>query len=127
MRWLTLDLVVVSAFALIGRASHDEGLTAIGWWHTAWPFLTGAAVGWLALALLGRPPASLTSGLIVWMGTLMGGMLLRRVTGEGTAVPFVIVASVVLGVLFLGPRLAVRRGSRREPANGPRPLGHLDI
>jgi hypothetical protein len=43
----------------------------------------------------------------VWAATVAGGMLLRRVADQGTALPFVVVATVVLGVAMVGPRVAV--------------------
>jgi membrane protein implicated in regulation of membrane protease activity len=42
------------------------------------------------------------------------GMLLRRLTGDGTAWPFVVVATVVLAALLLGWRAAVRVVRSRE-------------
>jgi hypothetical protein len=41
---------------------------------------------------------------VVWISTLAGGMLLRVVSGQGTAVSFVLVAGVVLAVFLLGWR-----------------------
>ena len=43
---LALDTALVIVFAVIGRSSHAEGLDVAGVWGTAWPFLTGLAVGW---------------------------------------------------------------------------------
>ena len=42
------------------------------------------------------------------MCTVVLGMLLRRVAGDGTALSFVIVATTVLSVLLLGWRLVAR-------------------
>ena len=44
---LTLDVVCVLVFCALGRRSHAEGVTVSGVAQTAWPFLVGAAVGWL--------------------------------------------------------------------------------
>ena len=52
----------------------------------------------------------------VWVASVAGGMLLRRVTGEGTAVSFVVVATVVLGAALLGWRAVAGRRWTREPA-----------
>jgi hypothetical protein len=41
------DAVCVLAFCAVGRRSHAEGVTVSGVAETAWPFLVGAAVGWL--------------------------------------------------------------------------------
>jgi hypothetical protein len=40
----------------------------------------------------------------VWAGTLVGGMLLRALSGGGVQVSFVMVAAVALAVLLLGWR-----------------------
>ncbi|MEZ5095959.1 MAG: DUF3054 domain-containing protein [Nocardioides sp.] len=105
MRWLTLDLVLVSVFAAVGRLSHDEALTRSGWWHTAWPFLVGTLAGWALLGFGRQRPASTSGGVVVVLGTVVVGMLARRLAGQGTAVSFVVVATVVLTVLLVGARL----------------------
>lgn len=104
MKWLPVDLVLVSIFAAIGRVSHDESLTTGGWAHTAWPFLLGALVGWGFVLVRRLPGGSVGAGLTVWPVTVAGGMLLRAVTGQGVAVSFIIVASLVLGALLVGSR-----------------------
>lgn len=100
---LLLDAVLVVAFALTGRASHDEDLLS-GLWTTAWPFLAGLALGWLVTLAWRAPAAPLRTGLGVWAVTLTGGMLLRAASGQGTAVAFIVVAAVVLLVLLVGWR-----------------------
>ena len=68
------------AFCAFGRRSHDEGLSIAGIAETAWPFLTGAGVGWL-LARGWRRPVSLTpTGVAVWLCTVVVGMMLRKAT-----------------------------------------------
>ncbi len=106
---LLVDLVLVSVFALVGRRSHDEALTFAGWWSTAWPFLTGVLLGWLLTVAVRRAPDSISGGAIVWVTTVVAGMLLRQLTGAGTAAPFVVVATLVIGALLLGSRLLRRR------------------
>ena len=110
--WLAsvADGAAVLLFAAVGRLSHAEGVTPVGVLEVAWPFLVGGAVGTLA-GRTWRRPASLTSGLAVWAGTLVGGMLLRALTGGGVQLSFVVVAAVVLAVLLLGWRLATRAAS----------------
>jgi hypothetical protein len=85
-----------------------------GWWSTAWPFLAGTLLGWAVLLVARLPGGSVASGAVVWAGALVGGMLLRRLAGDGTAVPFVVVAALVLGALLLGSRVVVRL-ARRGP------------
>ncbi|MBF6193544.1 DUF3054 domain-containing protein [Nocardia sp. CDC186] len=107
-----LDALLVVVFCAIGRRSHDEAVLA-GLLRTVWPFATGLVVGWLVVALRGRAAAGdarfditalWPSGVVIWACTLVGGMLLRVVSGQGTAVSFVLVAGVVLAVFLLGWR-----------------------
>ena len=111
-RWLAVDLVLVAVFAVIGRLSHHGTLTAGGWWATAWPFLVGTLVAWAALVVVRRPPGAVASGVVVWLGALVGGMVLRQVSGQGTATPFVVVATLVLGALLVLPRVGARARRR---------------
>ncbi|MDF8266186.1 DUF3054 domain-containing protein [Luteipulveratus flavus] len=115
---LVLDVVLVLLFAAIGRASHDEGNVVLGVLGTAWPFLVGTAVGWAVVTLAGRrPPLDVRSGIPVWVCAVAVGMLLRRLVGDGTALSFVIVATIVLGVFLLGWRaLDTLRHSRQDRA-----------
>lgn len=106
--WLAVDLLLVGAFAVAGRLSHHDTLTLAGWWTTAWPFLAGTLLAWAALVATRRPPAALGSGVVVWLGALLGGMVLRQVSGQGTAAAFVVVATLVLGLLLLLPRVVAR-------------------
>ena len=106
--WLAVDLLLVGVFAVIGRLSHYGTLTAGGWWTTAWPFLAGTLVAWVLLTAVRRDPAAITSGVVVWLGALVGGMALRQVSGQGTATAFVVVATLVLGVLLVLPRVGAR-------------------
>ena len=106
--WLLLDLLLVGVFAIIGRLSHYGSLTLAGWWTTAWPFLVGTLLAWALLTATRRPPAAITSGLVVWLGALVGGMALRLASGQGTAMPFVVVATLVLAALLVLPRVGAR-------------------
>jgi hypothetical protein len=101
------DVACVMLFAAIGRASHDEsgGLAAL--WTTAWPFLAGCALGWIASRAWRAPVAMMPTGVAVWLSTVAAGMLLRALTGAGTAATFVVVAAVVLALFIVGWRLLV--------------------
>jgi peptidoglycan/LPS O-acetylase OafA/YrhL len=101
---LLIDVVCVVVFCTIGRRSHAEGITAAGVAETAWPFLAGTAVGWVAARGWRRPTALTPTGLTVWIATVAIGMLLRKLTSQGTALSFVVVASVVTAILLLGWR-----------------------
>ncbi|WP_217924315.1 DUF3054 domain-containing protein [Miltoncostaea oceani] len=110
------DAAGIVLFAALGRASHDEGSAVAGTLEVAAPFLIGAAAGW-AVARGGRAPVALTTGVAAWAGALTAGMALRGlVFDRGTAPSFVVVAAIVLGVLLLGWRLAVRVVERRRGA-----------
>ncbi len=100
-----LDVAAVVLFVAIGRRSHDESGNAItGALSVAAPFLIGLIAGWLA-ARAWRAPTTLRTGVIVWLTTVVAGLLMRNlVFDRGTAVAFVIVATVTLGVLLGGWR-----------------------
>jgi hypothetical protein len=108
-----LDAVLVVAFAIIGRGTHEERLDLAGAWGTAWPFLVGLVLGW-AVALAWRHPLAVwPTGVVVWAGTFLAGMLLRVATGQGVALAFVIVAALTLALLLIGWRGIALLMSRR--------------
>ncbi|MBU3706766.1 MAG: DUF3054 domain-containing protein [Mycobacterium sp.] len=111
---LAADIACLVVFATIGRRTHAEGLSLVGIADTAWPFVAGAAVGWLLVRGWRRPTAIAPTGVTVWVCTVVVAMVLRRVTGEGTALSFVVVASLVTGTLMLGWRAAARRWARSD-------------
>ena len=78
----------------------------------------------LAAGLARRPrrPWSLSWGAIVWIVTVAGGMLLRIATGDTAQLPFIIVATITLGVFLLGWRviaLLVRRRRASRTSDDP--------
>lgn len=105
-----LDAGLVVVFAAIGRASHAEDNPVLGAFVTAWPFLVGLAAGWALVRWRSRHwPLSVGNGIAVWASTLILGMLLRALTGQGTALSFVLVAASVLAIFLIGWRLAAAR------------------
>jgi hypothetical protein len=108
------DIVLILLFAAIGRDAHQRGDVVAGVLLTAWPFLAGTAAGWLATRAWRDPFSVRRSGLGVWLGSLMGGMLLRAATGQTVVLPFIIVALLSLGVLLLGYRLLLAAIRRRR-------------
>ena len=98
------DAVCVLLFCALGRRSHAEGVTVSGVAETAWPFLVGAAAGWLVSRGWRRPLAIAPTGVTVWVCTVAVGMLLRKANSGGVALTFVIVASAVTAILLLGWR-----------------------
>jgi hypothetical protein len=110
---LFADVVCVIVFATIGRRSHAEGLTVAGIAQTAWPFLAGTGVGWLLIGGWRRPFTVIPTGVVVWVCTVVVGMVLRKATSAGVSTSFVVVASLATAVLLLGWRAAAavfRRG-----------------
>ena len=134
-----LDICCVLVFVIIGRASHASGETLAGIASTAWPFLAGLGIGWLACrawryrawrpASPGDAPRTpdpgglVPAGICAWLATVAFGMVLRVVSGQGTAVSFIVVALVFLGATLLGWRalsilLAGRRGHVAKARGG---------
>lgn len=105
---LVLDVVAVELFVGIGRSVHGVGMTLPGMASTSWPFLTGMAAGWAASTAWRRPARVLPVGLVTWLATVAGGMALRVVAGQGTAVPFIGVALGFLGATMIGWRLVAQ-------------------
>ncbi len=119
-----VDAALIAAFVVIGRRSHDEGAALGGFLRTAWPFLAGALAGWLLVRAWRRPMRIRPTGIAIWASCLVLGMLLRVVSGQGTAASFVVVAAVVLGVLLLGWRALVAAAiTHRRPSDGESTTG----
>jgi peptidoglycan/LPS O-acetylase OafA/YrhL len=117
--WLGMDVICVLVFCAVGRRSHDEGLSITGVATTAWPFLIGTVVGWLVSRGWRQPTAVVPTGVIVWLCTVVVGMVLRKASSAGVAASFVVVAASVTALLLLGWRtvagLALRRRSDVRP------------
>ncbi|MDD9153442.1 DUF3054 domain-containing protein [Plantibacter flavus] len=109
-----IDLLAVIVFVLIGRASHGEGI--LGLLVTLWPFAVGLLVGHvLALVFGQRETRSVRwAGVVVWVSTVVVGMVLRAVSGQGVQLSFVIVTVLVLAALLLGWRLVAWLIARRR-------------
>jgi hypothetical protein len=113
------DAVAIVVFVALGRQTHDEGGNAVlGALEVAAPFLIAAALGWL-VARAWHTPFEPVTGTIIWVCTVVVGMLLRRfVFDRGTATPFVIVASVATLVLLIGWRLVAQQFTQRRASTG---------
>jgi hypothetical protein len=117
LAWLTslvADVIGVLVFCAVGRRSHDEGLDIGGIATTAWPFLAGTVVGWLAARGWRQPTAVAPTGVIVWLCTVAVGMVLRKASSAGVAASFVVVAASVTAVLLLGWRAIAALTLRRR-------------
>lgn len=110
------DGVLLIVFILIGRASHDEN-PVLGAFVTLWPFLAGLVLGWLALRAWRAPLAIVRTGIPLWLATVIVGMLLRALTGQGTQFAFIIVATLVVGAFLLGWRGIAALVRRRRTAS----------
>jgi len=109
---VALDIAAVLLFVGIGRAVHTDVASIVGFASTAWPFVFGLALGWLALVVSKLSVTALVSGLVVVGATVAFGMTFRVLSGQGTAVAFVLVALGFLGAEMLGWRvllMALRR------------------
>jgi hypothetical protein len=118
-----VDVICILVFAIIGRSSHQEATDLLGVAYTAWPFLAGCLVGTL-IGRIWRHPYALASGVAVWLGTVIGGMTLRVLTGAGIQLSFVVVASIVLALFIIGWRAGLQvvqraRAKASEPERKP--------
>ena len=117
-RLFVLDLLVVVLFVLIGRRNHDEDGTVDGFFRVAAPFLLALAGAWV----WGRKRWSSAShwryGVVIWVFTVAMGLLLRRVVfHNGTAIAFVIVATLFLGLGLVGWRVVATMISDKRVAS----------
>jgi len=106
-----LDVVAIVVFVAIGRRSHDEGSTVGGVLTVAAPFLIALVIGWIAARAWARP-MQVASAFIIWPITVAVGMVLRNlVFDRGTALSFIIVATIVTGVFLVGWRMVAARAT----------------
>ncbi|MGF6882096.1 undecaprenyl pyrophosphate phosphatase UppP [Nocardia sp. GAS34] len=123
-----IDAVLVIVFCVIGRNSHHEAVISAGLFRTLWPFAVGLLLGWVVALVIhaqGESEHQFTpvlaefdagalwpAGVSAWLVTLIGGMVLRVVSGQGVEFSFIVVAASVLGLFLLGWRalwLVIRR------------------
>lgn len=108
-----LDTAAVVLFVAIGRREHERDSAIAGLVDTAAPFLIALALTWLALRVW-RSPLGWRTGVGVWAGTLVVGMVLRNLAfGDGTATPFVVVAAAFLAASLIGWRVIAASVDRR--------------
>ena len=102
-----LDTIWVVLFVAIGRHTHDHGDTVAGILSTSWPFLVGLGVGWLLVRAWRAPTALAPTGVVIWLGAALLGMVVRVLAGQGTALAFIGVTLAFLGLGLLGWRAGV--------------------
>jgi FtsH-binding integral membrane protein len=114
--WAAIDVAVVLLFVGIGRSVHDHGVNVAGMASTTWPFAVGLCAAWLALAASRRSGLTPTDGAVACAITVLVGMSLRAVSGQGIAAAFVLVALCFLGASMIGWRWvrAILRRARRS-------------
>ncbi len=99
------DIASIVVFVAIGRRNHDEGEAVDGILTVAAPFLIALVVGWLVARAWTRP-MQVETAFIIWPVTVALGVVLRNlVFDRGTALPFIIVATLVLGLFLVGWRM----------------------
>lgn len=111
-----LDAVSILLFAFIGVRAHATDPSVRHLFEVAMPFLLAAVVGWGVVRAWRRPLAVSGSGVIVWLVTVVGGVLLRAVTLHGFAFGFLVVTSITLALFMLGWRGIVGAIARRIDA-----------
>jgi hypothetical protein len=116
-----IDVLSIVLFVVLGRRTHDEGgSVVVEAAKVAAPFLIGLALGWLVARAWKAPTAPYTTGIVIWLVTLIAGMLLRRFAfDDGTALPFIIVASLFTLLLLVGWRVVHEWWEARRARLGP--------
>lgn len=103
---LAFDILCVMALVIIGTRNHDTDTGISGVLFVAAPFLI-AVTSVHGMFVLRKRDLTITWA---WLGTVVVGMLLRNlVFDRGTALPFVIVATLFLGATMYGWRAIVAR------------------
>jgi hypothetical protein len=111
------DVVAVLVFVVLGRSSHDEGNGIASVLGVAAPFLIGVAIGWLVAPTPRVRPFAVRSGVQIWLAAVLVGVVLRWFAWDrGTALSFIIVAAVFLGLAIVGWRVVLAGASRPRGA-----------
>lgn len=111
--WMAVDVVLIVLFALLGRREHEHALSIGGILMTALPFL----VAYVVVTLLSKPWTTINKlfpvGVLVWVVTVAAGLALRVAMDSTAALPFIIVATLVLGAFLMGRRLVTSMVAKR--------------
>ena len=109
LRAYAFDALCVLLMVVIGSRNHDTDTGITGILFVAAPF-------WIALSLVHLAPLLQRKNIrdpntyVVWGYTVVMGMVLRNlVFDRGTAVAFIIVATVFLGITMFGWRALLAR------------------
>lgn len=112
-----IDVASIVIFVAIGRKSHaEDGSVLRETAKVAAPFLIALAAGWLA-ARAWKAPRAVATGVVIWLVTVVLGMVLRKVLFDGgTALPFIIVASAFTLLFLVGWRMLAEWRAERAAA-----------
>jgi hypothetical protein len=109
---LAIDVLALLIFVAVGRRNHDEAASISGVLGTAAPFLIALVASW-PISRSWVKPFERRSIILTWLLTVIFGLALRRVVfDDGIAKPFIIVATITLGVLIALGRALAKRLSR---------------
>ena len=112
-RTIVMDFFAIFAFAVLARMAHNteaDPFTLTNVLNTLWPFLVGGAIGHAICAGAKKDPLPVApGGVIVWLATAATGLIIWAL--RNSAIPhwsFIIVATVMSGLLLLGTRLVAK-------------------
>jgi hypothetical protein len=114
-----IDIVLIILFTMLGRQTHEHGLTPLGIAQTAAPFLLAYLLVSVAAFFAWGPLVGKIwpDAIVVWIVTAGLGLILRVMFGATAAPAFQIVTIVTLGLFLVGHaaiRALVRAKSRRS-------------
>lgn len=125
---LIADLIAIAVFALLARMAHQTDempLNFMGWLSTLWPFALGVLVAWIITVSAKRAGEKLwPAGVYTWVITVVIGLVIWGF--RNASIPhwsFIIVATVMSGILLLGWRLVARVVLRRRDRQDRRSVG----
>lgn len=112
-RTIVMDFFAIFAFAVLARLAHNtesDPFTLTNVLNTLWPFLVGGAIGHGICAVATKHPLPIApGGVIIWVSTAVTGLAIWALrNGETPHWSFIIVATVMSGLLLLGVRLLAK-------------------
>lgn len=115
MTYFAYDAIAVLAFAIFARMAHkSEPFTFVNILDTYWPFLIGVLIAWVYLRARHIPGNLFSSGAIVWACTVVSGLGIWAVNnGRTPHISFIIVATVMSGLLLMAWRVAARLSGKK--------------
>lgn len=116
-RTIVMDFFAIFTFAVLARMAHDtesDPFTPANVLNTLWPFLVGGAIGHAICAAAKKHPLPIApGGVIIWVSTAVTGLGIWALrNGEMPHWSFIIVATLMSGLLLLGVRLLAKFAAR---------------